>query len=325
MRAWHARALTNAGVRLRYRASGDGPVLIALHGVSDSAACWGRTADALADDGFRVLAIDQRGHGESDAPEHGYSQQDYITDVLALADAENAATFALMGHSFGGRNSLAIAAAAPQRVTKLFLLDPPLMPASTIPQNVEEADAGRFAYFDRLRACQTQSAGELFASKRVSNPGWREDEYDAWAASKLQATSQLWGSSGIAWRPDWRPHLRAVHAPALLLRGEPEFGGLIPAECVREALMLKEDLRVITIAGAGHDLHRDHFAATIAAFAHLPRSRRQRARIREHLVVCVKLQAQLNHRVHAVDIVLLLHLPDAVQAGDRFGLTQPGG
>ena len=74
-----------------------------------------------------------------------------------------------------------------------------------------------------------------------------------------------WGGNGIAWRPDWRPHLRLLHAPALLLRGEPEFGGLIPAECAHEALTLKRDLRVITIASAGHDLHRDHFAATLAA------------------------------------------------------------
>ncbi len=265
MRAWHARELSRDGVRLRYRASGDGPVLIALHGVSDSAACWGRTTDALADDGFRVLALDQRGHGESDAPEHGYSQQHYIADVLALANAENAATFALMGHSFGGRNTLATAAAAPQRVAKLILLDPPLMPASTVPQSVEEADAGRFAYFDWLRVCQTQSAEQLIALKRISNPGWREDEYTAWAASKLQATPRLWGGNGIAWRPDWRPHLRLINAPALLLRGEPDFGGLIPASCVDEALAVKPDLRVITIAGAGHDLHRDHFAATIAA------------------------------------------------------------
>jgi pimeloyl-ACP methyl ester carboxylesterase len=265
MRAWHARELTHAGMRLRYRASGDGPALIALHGVSDSGACWGRTADALADDGFRVLALDQRGHGESDAPEHGYLQQDYIADVLALADAENAATFALMGHSFGGRNALAAAAAAPQRVARLLLLDPPLMPASSIPRSAEEADAGRLAYFDWLRACQTQSAEQLIALKRISNPGWRDDEYEAWAASKLQASPRLWGSTGIAWRPDWRPHLRAVQATALLLRGEPEFGGLIPAACAREALTLKRDLRVITIAGAGHDLHRDHFAATIAA------------------------------------------------------------
>ncbi len=265
MRAWRTRELTRDCARLRYRLSGDGPALIALHGVSDNAACWGRTADALADNGFRVLALDQRGHGESDAPEHGYSQHEYVADVLALADAENAATFALMGHSFGGRNTLATAAAAPQRVTKLILLDPPLMPAASIPCSVAEADAGRFAYFDWLRECQTQSAEQLFALKRISNPGWREDEYTSWAASKLQATPRLWGSDGIAWRPDWRPHLRAVHAPALLLRGEPEFGGLIPAACVDEALALKPDLRVITIAGAGHDLHRDHFVGTIAA------------------------------------------------------------
>lgn len=265
MRAWRTRELTRDGTRLRYRLSGDGPALIALHGVGDNAACWGRTADALVDNGFRVLALDQRGHGESDAPERGYSQQEYVADVLALADAENAATFALMGHSFGGRNTLATAAAAPQRITKLILLDPPLMPAASIPRSTAEADAGRFAYFDWLRACQTQSGEQLVALKRISNPGWREDEYTSWAASKLQATPRLWGSDGIAWRPDWRPHLRAVHAPALLLRGEPEFGGLIPAACVDEALALKPDLRVITIAGAGHDLHRDHFAATIAA------------------------------------------------------------
>lgn len=265
MRTWQKRELTRAGVRLRYRASGDGHALIALHGVSDSGACWGRTADALAGDGFRVLALDQRGHGESDAPEHGYAQQDYIADVLALADAENAPSFTLMGHSFGGRNTLATAAAAPQRVAKLILLDPPLMPAETIPNSTAEANAGRFAYFDWLRACQTQSAEQLSVLKRVSNPGWRDDEYTAWAASKLQATPRLWGGNGIAWRPDWRPHLRLLHAPALLLRGEPDFGGLIPAECAHEALTLKRDLRVITIASAGHDLHRDHFAATLAA------------------------------------------------------------
>lgn len=96
--------------------------MLVIHGVTNTGARYRRLAeDHLAD--LRVLAVDLRGHADStwDPP---WSLERHVDDVLETLDVLGVARPCFVGHSFGGLVALHLAAAAPERVTALVLLDP---------------------------------------------------------------------------------------------------------------------------------------------------------------------------------------------------------
>jgi pimeloyl-ACP methyl ester carboxylesterase len=112
-----------SGVRLRYAEQGDptGHPIILLHGYTDSWFSFSRVMPALAAT-YHVYALDQRGHGDSDRPEQGYSMADFAADVLAFMDAVELPSATLVGHSMGCFIAQQVALAAPERVACLILI-----------------------------------------------------------------------------------------------------------------------------------------------------------------------------------------------------------
>jgi N-formylmaleamate deformylase len=257
---WTAHWVERGDVRFRVHCAGGGPAVLMLHGITDSGRCWGRLADAFVAQGHTVICPDQRGHGESDAPAQGYGTLDYVDDALAVLDAHSVGQALVLGHSFGGRIAFNFAAHAPARVSKLILLDPSVREAPGVETPAQIAEH-RHAFFAWLRADQALPLDALIARQRVVAPGWRDDEVHQWALAKHQASSRLWADPGIEWLPDWRGPLSRVRVPTLLVRGESKFGGIVPLSAVAELRAFDLELAVVTIAGAGHDLHRDHFDA----------------------------------------------------------------
>jgi pimeloyl-ACP methyl ester carboxylesterase len=101
------------------------PPLILVHSLGGRAAFWREVAVALRRR-HRVIALDLRGHGRSAPGSPANSTlDDFVDDVLAVADALGITTFALAGHSFGALVALATAARAPSRVERLVLVDAP--------------------------------------------------------------------------------------------------------------------------------------------------------------------------------------------------------
>ena len=106
---------SNDGLKLHYIERGTGSPLLLLHGFGMSAqSCWHDTGivDVLADSGHRVLALDARGHGESDKPHDpdAYQVDRMRSDVLALVEQAGIERPAFVGHSMGGRMALNILA-----------------------------------------------------------------------------------------------------------------------------------------------------------------------------------------------------------------------
>jgi len=111
------------GMGFRYlERPGPGPVLLFLHGLGDSADQFGPVATLLPGD-WRLLALDQRGHGGSWKPEEGYSPIDFARDAARFLEALGLEAAHLFGHSMGGRNALALAALSPERARSLILGD----------------------------------------------------------------------------------------------------------------------------------------------------------------------------------------------------------
>jgi pimeloyl-ACP methyl ester carboxylesterase len=104
----------------------DAPVVVAVHGFASSAISnWHLTGwtRELTRSGFRLIGVDQRGHGASDKPHDpsSYSMEQLVSDVLTVADTYLLDDFALLGYSLGARVSWHLGLELPDRVTRAVL------------------------------------------------------------------------------------------------------------------------------------------------------------------------------------------------------------
>ena len=99
------------------------PVIVMLHGFAQQAHSWDFVALAFADR-YRVIAIDQRGHGDSDWAKDGdYTPETQQIDIQGIVEELKLDEFILMGLSMGGRNSFTYAANNPEKVKALIIVD----------------------------------------------------------------------------------------------------------------------------------------------------------------------------------------------------------
>jgi pimeloyl-ACP methyl ester carboxylesterase len=154
------------GVTLSYTDDGDGPVLVLLHGfAADTNVNYVRPGlfDLFLDEGFRVVAVDARGHGLSEKPREpeAYGNDAMKRDVSALLDHLRIDECVLVGYSMGGHTSLRVAPDEP-RVKALVLLG--------IGENAErraDEQAGETSEDGReamIRALETEDPEEIEAS-----------------------------------------------------------------------------------------------------------------------------------------------------------------
>ena len=99
------------------------PTILMLHGIQQQAHSWDFISLPLSTD-YRIIAVDQRGHGDSDwSPDGDYSTDAYVGDVQGLVSTLDLKDFHLIGHSMGGRNSLAWASKNPGMLKSLTIVD----------------------------------------------------------------------------------------------------------------------------------------------------------------------------------------------------------
>lgn len=114
--------LPGSGVRLRAtRWPGTGVPVLLLHGLASSRRFWNLVVPGLA--GLPVLALDQRGHGESDRPAGPYDGSTIARDALTALDALGLSRAVVVGHSWGGWTAVRLAAEAPERVLAAVAID----------------------------------------------------------------------------------------------------------------------------------------------------------------------------------------------------------
>src|SRR5436305_3572561 len=103
---------------------GSGPTIVCLHPSGFYGRIWEWVAQRLSPD-YRVLAIDQRGHGLSEQPSGGNATVDYAADVAAFCAAAGLDRVVIAGHSLGARSGMVFAAEHPERVLALALVGGP--------------------------------------------------------------------------------------------------------------------------------------------------------------------------------------------------------
>jgi len=116
--------VTVNGARLQYLDfGGRGEPVVLLAGLGNTAWIWSDFGPRLAREGFRVVALTRRAHGESAAPANGYGLDTLAADVVAFMDSLGFSRAHLVGHSLAGAELTRIAARHPDRVLRLVYVD----------------------------------------------------------------------------------------------------------------------------------------------------------------------------------------------------------
>jgi len=240
------------GYRMAYRQWGrtdQTDAIVLVHGITSSSLSWIRVAPRLARH-TRVIAVDLKGHGDSDRPAAGYRLSDQADEVAALVEALGLRNIHLMGHSWGGAISAVLASRSILPIARVVLEDPALAVTGNpeITRNyVNSVGLGR---------AETEAAVRASAA-----PGWTEDDIqgkvDAAVKASPKSVQAVFDENG-----PWNvaDDLLRVHVPTLLVRAEVERGGIV-AESVLEALQANPLIQVVTIPGADHNIHRGQFDA----------------------------------------------------------------
>lgn len=119
------RSITVNGIKLNYFDwEGPGPSIVMLHGTTSYGRSWDFTARPLSS-AFRILALDQRGHGDSDKPPAGYAGEDYVADLAGFIDALGITPCILVGKSLGGRVAITYGGLYPNKVSHIVLVNGP--------------------------------------------------------------------------------------------------------------------------------------------------------------------------------------------------------
>jgi pimeloyl-ACP methyl ester carboxylesterase len=245
------------GVRLHYLDwGGDGPPLVMLHGFTGHAHTWDHTAAALHPH-YQVLAVDQRGHGDSGWA-NVYGSRPMVGDVGAFLDRVGLDRVTLMGLSMGGNVAYLFAAAHPERVERLVILD--------IGPEIASAGAERIA--SGLASSDTfSSVDEAVAQARAANPRPTDEAVHHRVSHNLLPLpngmlTYKWDKSlrdGTAVRDDHTAEQRwaawmALSMPVLLVRGGASD---ILDEATTARMLENPNVTLAVVPDSGHSITLD--------------------------------------------------------------------
>ncbi len=127
-------------ISLAYQEAGEGELVVLLHGFPELSHSWRAQLPALAEAGYRAVAPDLRGYGDSDAPPEvaDYAFPKIVGDIVGLIGALDADSAHIVGHDWGGSIAWALAARAPHLVKSLMILNSPHPIASAEARQIPE-------------------------------------------------------------------------------------------------------------------------------------------------------------------------------------------
>ncbi len=247
----------NDGIQLAGDAWGDpeGPPVLFLHGGGQTRHAWKGTAQAMASAGWYAVAIDHRGHGESDwAPDQNYSLGAFVDDLLAVT-REFRSPPALVGASLGGLTTILAAGEHGYRAAGCVLVD--------IAPRIEVSGARRIFEFMKARPDgfgSLEEAAELIASytpKRRRKPDHRSLEKNLRRGEdgryRWHWDPSFLGEKGPTELRDTERLLEAarnIAMPTLLVRGRES--DVVSAEGAAEFLAALPDGQFVDVSEAGH-------------------------------------------------------------------------
>ena len=248
---------------------GQHPIVL-VHGSRLHAHVWDNFASRFKDR-FHIVAIDQRGHGDSGwCTRNRYDLEDFYQDLRAVVEARGLTRFTLIGHSLGGRVSMLYASRHHQELERLVLVDiTPGRPAAA----VAGADIARITESPGPRDFESEAQAKEYLGKLLSRApaqmieesvryGMRQTaegrytwKYDPALLKRAPATLDLWGM------------VKSIPTPTLLQYGS--RSNVVSAELAERLQQTMPQCTVERIENAGHGLFTDQpdaFAASVERF-----------------------------------------------------------
>lgn len=261
------------GVRIAGEVWGDGPPVVLLHGGGQTRHSWKRTCADLASRGHHAIAVDLRGHGESEwAPGQDYSLDAHVADLLAVVGTLREPPV-LVGASLGGLTALTAVGERAAGAAALVLVD--------ITPRIEAEGTTRIRAFMTSRPDGFASLEEARDAIAAYLPGRGRPRGTAGLAKNLRRGDDdryhwHWDPAMLSNRTEDENaafHARLVHAargvrvPTLLVRGE--RSEVVSRAGVREFIDLIPGAEYSEISGAGHMVAgdaNDPFTTAIVGF-----------------------------------------------------------
>lgn len=257
--------VTVNGLRLHYLDWGNeaAPPLLLLHGGMQTAHTWDFFAASVCDR-YHVVALDQRGHGDSDwAPDGHYHRDAYLADLAAFTAAIGFDRFALIGLSMGGRNAICFTATHPERVKALVACDvgPEVKPEGVeairrfalMPDELDtfEEFVERAHQFNPRRSKESLRGSLSHSLKQLPNGKWTW-KYDRLFRDPLRRPQPTAGERASLW-----DYLAKIACPTLVVVGA--HSDVMSPEVGQKMLsVLPAGSELAVVPNAGHVIHGDN-------------------------------------------------------------------
>jgi non-heme chloroperoxidase len=265
---------TKDGTILYYKDWGTGPVVTFSHGWPLNADAWDGQMLFLAQNGFRVVAHDRRGHGRSSQPSSGNDMNGYADDLAAVIDALDLNNVTLVGHSTGGGEvARYIARHGTKRVARAVLIAavPPIMLKSA-----SNPEGLPIEVFDQIRAGVANDRSQYYKDLAMqfygaNRPGATVSQGTLdqfWLWSMQAGANGAYESVKAFSETDFTEDLKKFDVPTLVLHGEDDQ--IVPVkDSAKKSARLIRGATEIYYPGAPHGLtatHQDRLNADLLKF-----------------------------------------------------------
>ena len=251
------------GTEIYYKEWGEGPVVTFSHGWPLSSDAWDGQMQFLAQNGYRVVAHDRRGHGRSSQASSGNDMNGYADDLAAIIEALDLRNATLIGHSTGGGEvARYIGRHGSKRVAKVVLIAavPPIMLKT--PANPEGLP---MEVFDGLRAGLLKDRSQFYRDLAIqfygaNRPGAKVSQGTLdqfWLWSMQAGLKNAYESIKAFSETDFTEDLKKIDVPALVLHGEDDQ--IVPVkDSAKKSAKLIKGAKEIYYPGAPHGITATH-------------------------------------------------------------------
>jgi non-heme chloroperoxidase len=269
-----SKVATSDGIEIFYKDWGEGPVVTFSHGWPLNADAWDGQMLFLAQNGFRVVAHDRRGHGRSTQASYGNDMDGYADDLAAVVEALDLTNATLVGHSTGGGEvARYIGRYGTKRVVKAVLVSavPPIMLESAAnPEGLP------IEVFDNLRSGMTKDRSQFYKDLALAFYGANRsgakvsqgtlDQF--WLWSMQAGLKNAYESIKAYSETDFTEDLKKFDVPTLVMHGEDDQ--IVPVkDSARKSARLIKGAKELYYPGAPHGLtatHQDQVNTDLLAF-----------------------------------------------------------
>jgi len=266
--------ITEDGTRIHFKDWGSGPAVVFSHGWPLQSAAWEDQMIFLASRGYRVIAHDRRGHGQSSQPWGGNDMDTYADDLATLLNALDIRDATLVGHSTGGGEvARYIGRHGSARAKKAVLV-------GAVPPQMVKSDSNPnglpMSVFDGIRTSVLADRSQFFKDLTIpfygyNRPGAKESQGvrdTFWLQGMQCGIKNAYDCIKQFSETDFTADLKKIDVPTLIVHGDDDQ--IVPVDTsARAAAKLVKNATLLIYEGAPHGLpttHKDRLNADLLAF-----------------------------------------------------------